>query len=103
MEALLFSFSNVTRVCMVWALPKSPVQETHNHTLTLEALQGWAPCPASRILGLPGAATTGIGSKERRWLLADSLFAQARADVFGLCTRRWQGRAVHAAFTSTSY
>lgn len=32
-----------------------------------------------------------------RWLLAVFLFTQARADVFELRTRRWQGRAVHAA------
>lgn len=49
MEALLFSFLNVTWVYMVWALSKSMVREVHNHTLTLEAFfRDGTLCPASR-------------------------------------------------------
>lgn len=31
------------------------------------------------------------------------IFTQAKIDAIGLCTRRWQGRAVNAAFTSIIY
>lgn len=38
-----------------------------------------------------------------RWLWAVSVLRQTKSDAVGLCTRRWQGGAVHAAFTSTTW
>lgn len=82
---------------------KHGTRSSQSQHLLSRLFRAGGPCPASRTLGLPGDTATGIGSKECRRLLAVLLFTQARPDVFGLCTRRWQGRAVHAAFTSTSY